>query len=752
MQKKYFISLVISTLVFLTSEYSFAQDSLFNLLKSSNKDTQRVSLLNKIAIVYNFNSNDSALKYANLAIQLSKTLSYPKGEADAYVQIGNYYGNFSVFDSSLLYYDKALKIRIEANDTQGQIKVMINKGMDLHTQGLGEIAKDIFKKAYNLSYKINDVSCKISSCENLGAIEQDLGNFVAAMKYYNKSLALNDSIGDKNGVAISYNNIGTLHNLQGNYREALNYFNKNLEINAILSNRENKALAHNNIGMVYISLNDEKNALLNLLSAHKYYIDLSDKINAAATLLNIGFLKESIQQNDSALLYYNSALSVFKQENYKLGMVLVLNNIAHVMNKLKQPKSAIEKAMNALEIATQSGFKDDIKESYRNLFESYELMKDYLQTYKYYRLFRDVNDSIYNIENTKKLTTLEMQYEIDKNQKLHDIEQKQKEEVLEKQRYLIFFVIIGMVLMTVVAIQFFRSKIVEHKANQKLTEQNLRITEQKELIEIQHSELEHHHTIVLNQKEEITSSIIYAKRIQTALLPTEDSFKIAKVEYFIFFKPLSIVSGDFYWVAVKDNLLFTAVADCTGHGVPGAFMSMLGISFINEIVNQMNIYSADNILNQLRVSIILSLKQTGKEGESKDGMDLSFTILNLDTLEMQYAGAYNPLYIYRNHELIQVKADRMPIGIHLKMGDFTNNILQMQKGDIYYLFSDGYHDQIGGNGNETKKLMTKGFQRILQSIHLKSMDEQKQILDDEIIKWLGVNEQIDDITVLGVRI
>ena len=269
-----------------------------------------------------------------------------------------------------------------------------------------------------------------------------------------------------------------------------------------------------------------------------------------------------------------------------------------------------------------------------------------------------------------------------------------------------------------------------------IKERTKEIREQKEIVE--------------EKNKHITDSIIYAKRIQNALLPPEQIIRKELPEHFILFKPRDIVSGDYYWFGRNDENIVIVAADCTGHGVPGAFMSMLGVAFLNEIINKNEVVKANEILNQLREHVITSLRQTGKEGEAKDGMDIAICVIDKKTMNLQFAGANNPLYLVRDGELIQIKADRMPIGIYIKTNPFNNNELTLQENDCLYIFSDGYVDQFGGKSN--RKFKSKPFKRLLLDINDKPMSEQRTILDDTIEEWKGINEQVDDILVIGIRI
>lgn len=253
------------------------------------------------------------------------------------------------------------------------------------------------------------------------------------------------------------------------------------------------------------------------------------------------------------------------------------------------------------------------------------------------------------------------------------------------------------------------------------------------------------------QKEEITSSIEYASRIQLAMLPMHDNFRHFFPEHFILFRPRDIVSGDFYWIGEDENHVFLTVADCTGHGVPGAFMSTLGISTLNEIITNKRDLHANTILNLLRDKIKTSLHQTGKMGEAADGMDVSLCVLNKKRNVLEYSGAFNPLFLFQKGELKEYKADRMPIGIFVReKATFTNYEIKVSKGDTVYLFSDGITDQFGGpDGSKYKKSTLK---KLLSEIHEKPLAEQQLIIENEFEKWKGDGDQIDDVTVIGIRI
>jgi len=405
--------------------------------------------------------------------------------------------------------------------------------------------------------------------------------------------------------------------------------------------------------------------------------------------------------------------------------------------RLEKFNLALDNLNEGLEIAQQIGVQESVKDIYFLLSEYYEIMGSFQKSLSYHKLHTELKDTIFNNEKQKQIFELQTKYETEKKEQeiaTLNITNKLKTSTIKNQKNVIIFFIFGFVLVVTTSFLLLRLYRQIKKANVQLNRQN---------------------EIITNQKEDITSSIQYASIIQTAVLPSEEAVSLPWPELMVLFKPRDIVSGDFYWINHFEDKSVLVAADCTGHGVPGAFMSMLGTTFLNEIILTRNIIDPGEILTELRKSVKFSLKQTGKEDKAKDGMDLALSVLYKDDLKLEFAGAYNPLWLYRKnrekYELMETKADRNPIGIHHKEIDrFTTHKIDLEKGDTMFMFSDGYADQFGHS--DQGKFKTKNLKKLLLEHQDKSLTDQKEFLEQEHKKWKGNEEQIDDILIIGFRV
>jgi serine phosphatase RsbU (regulator of sigma subunit)/Tfp pilus assembly protein PilF len=629
--------------------------------------------------------------------------------------------------------------RLNSSEQQATISYAmgeINFNQGNYKEGLSELFKALY--IYESTQNMPGIA---KSYNKIGSIYIYQGDYPEALNFLLKSLEINETIKDSSGISNTYTNIGFIFFEQGKYDDALKYFFSSIELDKLLKNEIKTANTFNNIGMVYLEIAEYDSSLFYFGKSLELFKEYNDQINIASCYTNIALVHEELGEFDTAIKNYSESLKIYEEIGAKQGIASALYNLGYFHYATSKDNMAIEYLKKSLKIGTEIGSIKDMTMASEILSDIYSQNGNYKEAYSNFVLYHNYAQHLTNEENIKKMTQIEMQYEFDKKQKEIEFINQQKELAhqaeIKRQRILLSSMSIGVLFLIAFAIFIFRSYRRKKKDNELLTKQKAEIT-------LQHDQ-------IVKQKREITDSIHYAKRIQTALLPPDEMIDSILPDYFIYYKPRDIVSGDYYWITQKDQKIIVVAADCTGHGVPGAFMSMLGISFLNEIVNQNIDIQSNIILDELRSYVIRSLRQTGKTGEAKDGMDLAMIIIDFNKKEVQFSGAYNPLYLIKNNELTQIKADKMPIGISDKRDvPFTSTTVSIEKGDSFYLFSDGYVDQFGGP--DDKKFKSKNFQKVLLEIQDKSMDKQKEILHDKIEAWKGTTEQIDDIIVVGVKV
>ena len=361
-------------------------------------------------------------------------------------------------------------------------------------------------------------------------------------------------------------------------------------------------------------------------------------------------------------------------------------------------------------------------------------MGDAKKSLEYYKKFTSAKDSLINIENNEKIVRSEMNFEFDKKESLSKLEQSKKDEITT-----IVIISVSLILLLVLIVSVILFK--HYKEKQK---DNLLLNSQKsELIDKNH--------LIEESKKEIVDNIKYSSRIQKALLPSNSYIAKNVNDFFVMYNPKDIVSGDFYWSLNHNGKFYTLTADCTGHGISGSFISILGINLLNEIVLEKNITSPELILNKLREEIIKALNPEGSEESVNDGMDCVLCVYDFNKNTMEYACANNSFYIARNGELIICKADKMPIGnYHGELKSFTLNKIDLQAGDLVYTFTDGFADQVGGE--KGKNFKYKQFEELLVSVSIEPLNKQFNIINQRFIDWKGNLEQVDDVLVFGIKI
>jgi serine phosphatase RsbU (regulator of sigma subunit) len=684
-------------------------DSLKAILVNLEEDTSKVNTLNALASNVYRSAPDEAIKIGSEAKKLAEQLNYQEGLAYALKFIGiGYYMQGNYVEASINW----------------------------------ELSLEIFKTIDNENGIANILG-------NLGTIHGTLGETDKAIEYHLQSLKIAEKRGDSIRIATCLNNIGTIYSDNPKtFNEALEYYSKSVKIGESCNYPDIIGTGSYNLGMIFSQKDMYDSAL--------YYFEKSKTaanktVDVADPLNYIGIIYAKKGNYQTAIKYQQEALEIAQKADAKLQETTVLLGLAYTYQMQGNPRFAINYFEQAETIAKEIGLNYELKDAYEGLASTHAELSDFQNAYKYLSLLNSIEKTIYNIETDDKINKLMFSYQLEKKENQIELQKSQivaKDATIKQQKTYRNALGAGFFAVILIIIVIVYAYVQKRKANKKIIEQNEQILETNEEL------------IVLNeaiskQNIEIVDSINYAQRIQSAMLPPESYVTELLNENFILYKPRDIVSGDFYWIKQVNQYIVLVAADCTGHGIPGALMSMLGISYLNEIVQRREITQSNQILNELRKQIKFSLRQHGQPDEAKDGIDMSLCVLDLRNMKMQYSGANNPLYLISDvddvPELKEIKADRMPIGYYQgKDKTFTNHDVQLEMGDTFYIFSDGFIDQKGGKDN--KKFMSKNFKNLLLEIHDQAMYDQKDILDKKLVDWMGSNSQMDDILVIGVRV
>lgn len=458
--------------------------------------------------------------------------------------------------------------------------------------------------------------------------------------------------------------------------------------------------------------------------------ELRNKDGIVICLENLGVLYHEQKDYSKAIKYYSDALMIAENKKQRVDLY---SNMAQINFSIKNDFESEKYFLKALALADSIGTLEPKVSIFLGLSDVYKRKGTIEKSFELYKEAIAIKDSLFNRTKAEEITRQEMNYEFEKKEALAKIDNEKK---TYKQRLLVSSISIGLLLVLVFAFFVLRALSITKK--------------QKLIIERKNEETEKQKKIIEEKNKDITDSINYAKQIQRALLREEEHVSSHLPEHAILFMPKDIVSGDFYWTIEKEDYWYFAVADCTGHGVPGAIMSMLGISFMNEISFSEKLLSPNEILNKLRERIVYELRQGDESIGNRDGMDISLCRLNLNTLELEWAGANNSLNLIRNGNLEIIKPDKQPIGYYPNPKPFTNHTIQLQKGDSIFIYSDGYADQFGGE--KGKKLTYKRLENSLIEHCTLPLKEQKELLKQAFVDWKGSLEQVDDVCIVGVRV
>ncbi|HET6227576.1 MAG TPA: tetratricopeptide repeat protein [Bacteroidia bacterium] len=712
-------------------------DSLLKLVATMKPDTNKANTLHEVSRAYLFDLHDHAnmKKYADLELVLSQKLNYEKGIAYSLLNNGIYYWSVGEYNTALYHYKKSLKLMMNTGIRKGESSCYLNIGQVYVDQGKYKEGAEYLLKGTNLKKLLGDTRGVSTGYNNLGNVYQYQANYAEALKYHLMSLKIKEELKDNVGISMSYNNIGLVFNSQGKSDEALEYYKKAAAIQERMNDVGGLGNVYDNIGNIY---NDKKNYTEGLkyqLKSLKVRSEVDDKQGMASSYNNIGNCYTLMGKYDKALPYAIKALATATQIGEKKGIANSYNGLGRIYEMQKDFKNALYNYEQALKTSRELNYKEGVLFATENLAAAYAGSKQFDLALKYRHSAHDLRDSLLNKDNFKQVTELNTKYETDKKEKeilLLTKDQILTEKTLKEQRILRWGLIGGISLLFIAIFTTYRRYRFKQQANI--------------ILEKQKQEIEQQNTLIID-------SIDYAKNIQEIILPNQRKVQNLFPQSFILYKPKAVVSGDFYWMYKAGNKLICAITDCTGHGVPGAFMSLLGSNMLENVVQKNNVVQPSKILDALNKEVVTRLGNQSNDGDIKHGMDIAVISIDTTLNQLQYSGAHNPIYIARGSELIEIKADKMTIGFDSKQNSilYTNKTTDLKKGDMIYMFTDGFPDQIGGP--RRKKFFYAPFRRLLSSISLLDPQVQLKKLNDAHAEWLdGRFEQTDDILIMGIRV
>ena len=794
--KKYFFILIYFLSLYPLFSQKQKSDSLLFLLKKSKVDTQKVKLLVAVAQELQYVGGDSK-KYSEDALALSEKLNYTYGKALSLYSLGRYNYYVSDYSASLENNKQGYELYKQVNFSDGMAYCLMSIGdahysMDDFSEAIlfYDSSISIFQKIKN---EVGVANCLMSK----GDVFYVQDNYQYALLNYKRALEFFEKNNSALGIANCINCIADVLYDQTDFPQAKEKYQKAKSLFEKINDLLGLGNCTKRLGDIEFRTDDFDAALKLYNEAYRYYSESGSINGLGNTIRNLGEVFMKQKNYFSAIEKMNEAIAIFNKTGDGMGLADCYNNLAVIKNEEGKIKEAIQFANKGFDIAKEIGTPEIMQVSAFELGKLYSKIKNFEKAFYYQKIYTDLNDSINSNENVKKITRLQMQIDFEQKQREQELLQKQKqmehEMELQRQKTVRNSFIAGFSALLLLLFFIYKNYRNKQKANLLLAEQN-------KIIEL--------------KNREITDSIEYAQHIQKAMLVSDDVLQGIFPEHFVLFKPRDIISGDFYWAHKivgsrkfgvgrrKDNSelltafsglrtpiskLIWAVADCTGHGVPGALRSMIGNTLLNKIVVDNKIENPSEILNHLRNGVIEILHQKGGLKDSKDGMDMAVCALQKmedGRWKMEFAGAHNPVWIIRKSlesrvqssetghpasdgmsqplrqpttnyqlptKLIELKPDNFPVGFFYgEKKSFTNHSAEVRKGDMIYLLSDGFADQFGGA--KGKKFKQSRLKELLVSIAEKSMTEQKEILNNTFENWKNELEQVDDITIVGVRV
>jgi tetratricopeptide (TPR) repeat protein len=689
---------------------------------ASLDDTVRIKALIDLSKEYvGFRDFSKSIKYASIAKLISEKLvnaldisTSKTWLANSLQSIAFTFENQENFPNALAQHKKELVLREAVGEKHSIAKCLNKIGEMYNSIDNLDASLEYYYKALSLIDEVNYKDEALTIYNNIGIAYDRQKKHSKSLEYYIKVLNLSKATNDKNTMGICYSNIGTLYAEEGKNSQALEYFFKFLKIAEELDNKKNIAIAYLNISNVYDVEGNYTKSFEMQFKAIKVFEELGNQAELALIKANIGSSYLSLAKTTSnksekekslreSEKYFNESLLLYK----KIGQIESIGQVYYDLSELAMLRGNFESSLN---------------------------------DYKNYILYRD---SLTKLKDNEKSIRAEMNYEFNQKENLSKLALEKNQAVgneeSERQKKILYLFVVAFIFTAILAILIFRSNRNKQKANRIITLQKQEVERQKNLAE--------------EKQTQILASINYAKRIQDSVLISEEKITANIPNLFITYIPKDIVSGDFYWYSKQGNDSFIVDADCTGHGVPGAFLSMVGSTLLNEIINLKKVFDPALIIKELSIGLSNTFVSKGKDDFNQDGMDISICKINHETKKLYFAGANQPIYLVDSKSTKEIKAQISSInGIFAlnKNETITNFEWDLKPDTMVYMSTDGYVDQIGEITN--KKFLRSRYEKLLKEINGLPIEKQNQLLEETFDEWMGDSKQIDDILIIGFRI
>lgn len=772
------IALAVFILVYLPCPLEIKSQNIDSIAAVLSKHVTDTSILRKSIVNLQKPSiagTSKADSLVNFILRQSESSNYTKGIALSYRYLGLQRFNKGDFKSSTSYFLKSLSLFDELVDSSAITASIQSLASSYFNMGKQDSAIFYCDKVIKIYSRRNELKNLASSYNTLGGIFWAKGDFAGAAESFYKSLDIKVKMGDSLGIANTYNNIGILYDSQQKLTEALEMYNKSLDLYQKKGIKRGIGRSCNNIAIVLKNLNRCGEAIEMLLKSLEIDKQLGNADDQGKTLNNIGQLYLQMNDAHSSFKYFNEAKEIFQKNENLNGEAASVLNLGRANLMLGNTDHALTFFYQSLSMARKIHSVELIKESYEYLFKLNKKIGNSSLALCYHELFSNLSDSLRSVENLNKLDELKVKYEAE--QKENEIVLLYKDNLIKKleierqksiNRLLILISSLLLFIICLVVYGWFTIR----KDNQNLHLKNHEINQQKEEIESQRDQLEllnsklnHQNEEILAQRDQIesknfiitaanrrlTENIEYASRIQSALLPNTEIIKSYFSDHFIIYKPKDIVSGDFYWMWPQNNKLFFSIADCTGHGVSGAFMSILAYTFLKDSLITKSLINPADIVIYIKNEIENNLYSNIPRHDIKDGMDIIVCCYDRDDKSLEYSGAHSSFIHIRDNSLVSYKTERFSIGSHVNQAiTFTNQRIKLQKDDKLVFFTDGYIDQL--NEDRKRKIGVNAFKTLLQGTDNLSVIEQKQRVENFFDDWKGDYEQIDDVLIWSIKV